>query len=281
MKRVSTRSITVLERSTRSRRRDSTNISTRSISTSSNGKVVKAITEVKIEMNGKRKKLQKSSVIKETIDIVKEDYVVDIKKIRCPWMKLSNPLYVDYHDNEWGKPIGLNVDNKNQKEKEEVDRTHFELISLEGAQAGLNWETILNKRENYRKAFDNFDPKLVSKYDANKIEQLMNDKGIVRNRLKIESVVHNAKMFLIVQEKHGSFNNYIWNFTPKPFTPILNHKERKAITDYPSKTELSDKISKEMKKLGFKFIGTTTIYAYLQASGIVNDHSHTCFCSKN
>lgn len=181
-------------------------------------------------------------------------------KTRCPWLKLSNPLYVKYHDEEWGRPIG--TDNK-----------HFELLILEGAQAGLSWETILNKRENYRKAFSNFDPVKVAKYSNKKIEQLLQNEGIVRNKLKIESTVNNAKAILKIQKEFGSFDKYIWNFVNNK--PIINNF--KSIKDYPSKTELSNVISKDLKKRGFKFIGSTIIYAYLQAAGICQDHSQDCY----
>jgi DNA-3-methyladenine glycosylase I len=180
---------------------------------------------------------------------------------RCPWVKLSNPLYVSYHDKEWGRPVTR-------------DRTHFEFIVLEGAQAGLSWETILNKRKAYKKAFLNFDPKRVAKMNRRDVSRLMGDAGIVRNRLKIESSISNAKAFLKVQREFGSFNRYIWSFVDnKPVRSKI-----KKMSDYPARTELSDKISKDLKQRGFRFVGSTIIYAYMQAVGIVNDHAVNCWC---
>lgn len=185
------------------------------------------------------------------------------EKIRCPWVNLDNALYVDYHDHEWGRPV-------------HDDRLHFEMLILEGAQAGLSWETILNKRENYRKAFSNFDPKKVAKYSKKKIESLLLDPGIVRNRLKVESAVSNAQAFLAVQKEMGSFDAYIWSFVNGK--PLRNHF--KKISDYHSKTKLSDEISKDLKRRGFRFVGSTIIYAHMQAIGITNDHSVQCFLSR-
>lgn len=186
-----------------------------------------------------------------------------IKKIRCPWANNKNKINVNYHDKEWGVPVHNDV-------------KHFEMITLEGAQAGLSWETILNKRENYRKAFARFNPNKVAKFTQAKIEKCLLDPGIVRNRLKIESTVSNAKAFLKVQKEFGSFDKYIWHF--------VNHKPIDNsfvnITDYPTKTSLSDTISKDLKKRGFRFVGSTIIYAYMQAIGIVNDHITNCFVRK-
>lgn len=177
-------------------------------------------------------------------------------KSRCNWVNLENPLYVAYHDKEWGKPV-------------HNDRTHFQFLILEGAQAGLSWETILKKRIHYRKVFDNFDPRKIAKYTKSKTDKLMQDSGIVRNRLKIESAVSNAKAFLALQREFGSFDKYIWQFVDNK--PIQN--TGKIL----SKTPLSDKISKDLKKRGFRFVGSTIIYAYMQAVGLVNDHAAGCF----
>lgn len=180
--------------------------------------------------------------------------------IRCPWAKLSNPLYVDYHDKEWGQPV-------------HDDIKHFEMLTLEGAQAGLSWETILKKRPEYQKAFANFDPSKVAKFNLKKVEVLLNNPGIVRNRLKIESTINNAKAFINIQLEFGSFDNYIWKFVENK--TIDNAFE--DMKNYPTRTLLSDKISKDLKKRGFKFVGTTIIYAYMQAVGLVNDHLLNCF----
>lgn len=182
--------------------------------------------------------------------------------IRCPWCG-TDPLYCDYHDNEWGVPS-------------HDDRHLFEMLTLEGAQAGLSWITILRKRENYRKAFDNFDVQKVSKYNARKVEALMKDAGIVRNRLKILSTIQNAEMFIQVQKEFGSFDAYLWQFVNGK--PIVN--SWKTLKDFPPKTELSSTISKDLLKRGFKFVGSTIIYAYMQAVGLVNDHTVDCFRKK-
>jgi DNA-3-methyladenine glycosylase I len=184
-------------------------------------------------------------------------------KARCSWVNLSNPLYVSYHDKEWGKPV-------------HDDRKHFEMLTLEGAQAGLSWETILKKRENYKKAFDNFNPQKVAKYTSAKIKSLLENPGIVRNRLKVQSTVTNAKAFLNVKEEFGSFDKYIWAYVDGK--PIVN--SFKNSKDYPTKTLISDKISKDLKKRGFRFVGSTIIYAYMQAIGMVNDHALDCFFKK-
>ncbi len=178
---------------------------------------------------------------------------------RCPWCE-GNDLYVKYHDQEWGVPV---VD----------DRKQFEFLVLESAQAGLSWLTILKRRENYRKAYDNFDPVKVATYDNEKIEELVNNPGIIRNRRKIEASINNAKYFLELQHKYGSFSDYIWGFVN--FKPVVNGFT--DLNELPAQTELSQRISKDLKKRGFKFIGPTIIYAHLQATGIVNDHLQSCF----
>ena len=178
---------------------------------------------------------------------------------RCSWCG-NDPLYIKYHDEEWGVPVY-------------EDQKLFEMLTLEGAQAGLRWITILKKRENYLLAFDDFDPVKISKYSDKKIEKLINNPGIVRNRLKINSVVENAKSFLKIQKEFGSFNSYIWKFVNHK--PILNKFE--SINELPSKTEISDLISKDLKNRGFKFVGSTICYAFMQAVGMVNDHTTDCF----
>ncbi len=182
-------------------------------------------------------------------------------KRRCAWVNLNNELYVDYHDTQWGIPVY-------------DDRLLFEMLILEGAQAGLSWETILKKRQNYKRAFDNFDVQKVAQYDAAKIAELMQNSGIVRNELKINSAVKNARAFIEIQREFGSFSNYIWAFVGNH--PILNHF--KDISEIPAKTDLSETISKDLKKRGMSFVGPTIIYAYMQAIGIVNDHQVDCFC---
>lgn len=181
-------------------------------------------------------------------------------KERCPWLNLKNPLYIQYHDREWGRPI-------------REENLLFECLTLEGAQAGLSWETVLNKRENYRKLFKNFDPKKVAKFDQDKIQELLENPGIIRNKLKVHSTVTNAQNFLKVQKEFGSFSQYIWSFTQGK----ILYNQFKRLEDYPSKTELSDQISKDLAKRGFKFVGSTIIYAFLQAVGIVQDHSTNCY----
>ncbi len=178
---------------------------------------------------------------------------------RCSWGN-SDPLYVVYHDREWGIPV-------------HDDRKLFEMLILEGAQAGLNWITILKKRENYRKAFDNFDAKKIACYDKQKVKKLLANEGIIRNRLKIEATVQNAKLFLDVQKEFGSFDNYIWQFVDG--NPIINRW--KSLKEIPPKTPESDAMSKDLKKRGFKFVGSTICYAFMQACGMVNDHVTSCF----
>jgi DNA-3-methyladenine glycosylase I len=181
---------------------------------------------------------------------------------RCTWAD-STPLMTRYHDAEWGVPV-------------HDDRLLFEFLTLEGAQAGLSWSTILNKRANYRAAFANFDPRKVARFDRRKIAALMSNPGIVRNRLKIESTVSNARAFIAVQQQFGSFDRYIWQFVDgKPLQNRWRHPR-----EVPASTALSDKMSKELKKLGFRFVGTTICYAFMQATGLVNDHLRTCFRHK-
>lgn len=182
---------------------------------------------------------------------------------RCKWVT-NHPLYLDYHDHEWGKP---NFD----------DHYLFEMLCLEGAQAGLSWFTILQKRENYRKAFDNFNPSKIINYDQEKIKQLLDNPGIVRNKLKINSVISNAKAYLKIVESGQAFSNYIWQFTDGK--PIINHWENDR--EVPVSTEISEQISKQLKKDGFKFVGPKICYAYMQAVGLVNDHTINCFCHPN
>jgi DNA-3-methyladenine glycosylase I len=181
------------------------------------------------------------------------------KSKRCEWCG-DDPVYVKYHDEEWGKPV-------------HDDRIMFEFLVLEGAQAGLSWITILKRRENYRKAFAKFDPKKVAKFTEKEVEQLMNNNGIIRNRLKITATISNAKAFLAVQKEFGSFSNFLWSFLPDG-KPIVGHWQ--SWSDIPATTELSDQIAKEMKRRGFKFFGSTICYAHLQATGLVNDHIETC-----
>ena len=178
---------------------------------------------------------------------------------RCTWCG-DDPLYQQYHDREWGVPC-------------RDDRTLFEFVVLEGAQAGLSWITVLRKRETYRKAFANFDVRRVAAFDDSDVERLLQDPGIVRNRLKVASTITNARHFIELQKEHGSFSDYLWGFVDNQ--PIVNHWT--SLAEIPVSTELSDKISKEMKKRGFKFFGTTICYAFLQAVGVVNDHTRDCF----
>jgi len=180
-------------------------------------------------------------------------------KTRCSWCG-DTPIYVEYHDNEWGRPL-------------HDDRKLFEFLILEGAQAGLSWITVLKKREAYRLAFDGFDPNVVALYGDAKIEELMQNEGIVRNRLKINAAITNAKLFLEVQKQHGSFDSFIWRYVDGK--PIVGHFE--SIEDVPATTPISDKMSKDLKKMGFKFVGSTIMYAFMQATGMVNDHFTDCF----
>ncbi len=179
---------------------------------------------------------------------------------RCPWSEQNGELLIKYHDEEWGVPV-------------HDDKKHFEFLVLEINQAGLSWRTVLIKRENYRKAYDYFNPKIIAEYDELKIAQLLGNAGIIRNRKKIEASVHNAKRFLEIQKEFNSFNSYIWKFVDN--VPIVNAwKTDQAI---PARTILSDTISSDLRDRGFKFIGPTIIYAHLQATGIINDHLVDCF----
>jgi DNA-3-methyladenine glycosylase I len=180
-------------------------------------------------------------------------------KIRCKWC-LGINIYEKYHDEEWGVPVY-------------DDQELFEFLILETFQAGLSWITILNKRENFRKAFDNFDYKKIAHYSEEKIEELLLDAGIIRNKLKVRSAVSNAQAFIKIQEEFGSFSNYIWKFTDGK--PIINNP--KTLKDVPATTPLSDEISKDLKKRGFKFVGSTVIYAHMQATGMVDDHVEDCW----
>lgn len=183
-----------------------------------------------------------------------------MKKItRCPWTS-DDELMIKYHDKEWGVPI-------------HNDRKLFEFLLLEGFQAGLSWKTILHKRKNFRKAFDNFDFNKIANYDKRKINSLMNDAGIIRNKMKIDAAVSNAKAFIKIRKEFGTFDNYIWSFVN--YKPIVN--KFKSLSELPARTELSDRISEELKKRGFKFVGSTVIYAHMQATGMVNDHLTSCF----
>lgn len=181
------------------------------------------------------------------------------EKIRCSWC-LKDDLYKRYHDEEWGTPL-------------HDDQKLFELLCLEGAQAGLSWYTILKKRENYRKAFDNFDANKMAKYSAAKIEKLLQDEGIVRNRLKVNAFVTNAQTYLSIKKEYGNFDKYIWQFVGGK--PLKN--DIKSMIDVPAKTTVSDRMSKDLLKKGFKFAGSTICYAFMQASGMVNDHANDCW----
>lgn len=184
------------------------------------------------------------------------------EKIRCAWA--ADPLNAAYHDKEWGTPV-------------HDDRLLFEFIILEGAQAGLSWLTVLKKRENYRKAFANFDPKKVAKFDKAKEAALLKNEGIIRNRLKVSSTITNAKAFLEVQKEFGTFDRYIWQFVGGK--PIRNRRE--GMKSIPTRTPESDAMSKDLKKRGFRFVGTTICYAFMQACGLVDDHLVTCYKSLN
>ena len=180
-------------------------------------------------------------------------------KIRCGWVG-GKPHFIAYHDREWGVPI-------------HDDRQHFEMLLLEGAQAGLTWETILLRRDGYRRAFGEFDPEKVARFTAKRKAMLLKNPGIIRNRLKIDSAVTNAQAFLAVQEEVGSFDRYVWQFVGG--TPKVNHWTR--MSQLPAISQESDALSKDLKKRGFRFVGSTTVYAYMQASGLVNDHTTDCF----
>ena len=179
---------------------------------------------------------------------------------RCFWVSLDKPYYVEYHDTEWGVPV-------------HDDQRHFEMLILEGAQAGLSWETILRKREHYRRVFAGFDPARVARFTQARIEKLLLDPGLVRNRLKIHSAVKNSRAFLAIQKEFGTFDAYVWRFVGN--RPIDG--KRKSRADVPVKTQESDALSKDLQKRGFNFVGSTIIYSYMQAVGLVNDHTIDCF----
>lgn len=179
---------------------------------------------------------------------------------RCPWLDTSKADYVAYHDDEWGVPIF-------------ADHKLFEFLTLEAAQAGLSWYTVLKKRDNYRQAFANFDPTIVATFNEEKIQELLQNPGIIRNQLKVRAAVNNAARFLEVQQEFGSFSNYQWQFVDNK--PIVNAPE--TLQDYAAKSAISDAFSKDLKRRGFKFVGSTIIYAHMQACGMINDHSQTCF----
>jgi DNA-3-methyladenine glycosylase I len=184
----------------------------------------------------------------------------DLARKSCAWVNVDDPLMLEYHDREWGVPV-------------HDDRKHFEFLILEGAQAGLSWSTVLKKREAYRKAFDHFDPAKVARFTAPRIEKLLQDPGIIRNRLKIESTVRNAKAFLKVQQEFGTFDTYCWRFVGgKPKVNKLT-----SMQQIPATSPESDAFSKDLKQRGFNFVGSTIIYAHMQATGMVNDHLVDCF----
>jgi DNA-3-methyladenine glycosylase I len=182
---------------------------------------------------------------------------------RCQWATTDDNLYINYHDKEWGVPL-------------RDDDKLFEFLILEGFQAGLSWITILRKRDNFRKAFDDFNATKIVKYDAEKVAELMQNAGIIRNRLKIEGTITNARLFLEIQAEYGSFSEYIWSFVGGQ--TIVNHWV--SLREVPASTDISDAMSKTLKKRGFKFIGTTICYAFMQATGMVNDHVVDCICRK-
>lgn len=184
------------------------------------------------------------------------------EQVRCGW-SLSDPVYIDYHDHEWGKPA-------------HDDQRLFEMLLLEGAQAGLSWIQILKRREAYREAFDNFDAEKIARYGTRKRQQLLKNAGIVRNRLKVDAFIHNAQKYCELVEKSGSFDQYIWQFTDYR---VLDNRP-KSLAEVPPMTKESDAMSKDLKKLGFKFVGSTICYAYMQACGMVNDHIRNCFVRK-
>ncbi|MDB5907915.1 MAG: DNA-3-methyladenine glycosylase [Massilia sp.] len=180
-------------------------------------------------------------------------------QIRCSWANMANPRYLDYHDHEWGVPC-------------HDENRLFEMLNLEGAQAGLSWETILNKRANYRAAFDHWNPEIIARYDADKVAELLANPGIVRNRLKVAAAITNAGAYLRMREEGLTLDQYLWAFVGGK--PVVNHWRNDA---RPTKTELSERISKDLAKRGFKFVGSTIIYAYMQGIGMVDDHDLACF----
>jgi DNA-3-methyladenine glycosylase I len=184
----------------------------------------------------------------------------DEKNTRCPWLDTTKPDYVAYHDNEWGVPV-------------HDDKVRFEFLVLESAQAGLSWYTILKKREGYRKLFANFDVTKVAKFTSDDVERLMLDASIIRNRLKIEAAINNAKRFIEIQDEYGSFCKFIWSYVDNK--TIVNSID--TIDDYVATSPISDQLAKDMKKRGFKFLGSTTLYSHLQATGLINDHLNSCY----
>ncbi len=182
------------------------------------------------------------------------------ERLRCPWSIGANGLFEDYHDGEWGVPV-------------HDDRRHFEFIVLEGAQAGLSWATVLRKRDAYRRAFADFDPEKVARFNQRSVERLMSDAGIIRNQLKITSTITNARCFLAIQEEHGSFDDYIWGFVGG--STIVNRWREQR--DVPATSPESDALSKDLKRRGLKFVGSTIVYSHMQAAGLVNDHLVSCF----
>jgi DNA-3-methyladenine glycosylase I len=184
---------------------------------------------------------------------------IQTEKSRCPWC-LGFPQYVEYHDTEWGVPVN-------------DDRVHFEFLVLESAQAGLSWATILKKREGYRKAFADFDFRIVADFPESYVQELLQDPGIIRNTLKIKAAINNAQRFIEIQQEFGSFSNYIWGFVGG--APIQN--SLRSMGEAPATTPESDRLAKDLKKRGFKFLGSTTVYAHMQATGLVNDHLVSCF----
>jgi len=190
---------------------------------------------------------------------MKTEFKVTDKKVRCSWC-LSSELMVKYHDEEWGNPV-------------HDDKKLFEFLLLDTFQAGLSWSTIINKRKNFKKAFDNFNYNKIAKYDSGKINELLNDEGIIRNKLKIYSSVENAKLFKAVQREFGSFDKYIWQFTGGKTI----HSNRKSMNEIPVVSAESDAMSRDLKKRGFNFVGSTICYAFMQAAGMVNDHIENCF----
>lgn len=181
-------------------------------------------------------------------------------KCRCTWVDLSKPDYVEYHDKEWGVPVY-------------DDKTQFEFLTLESAQAGLSWYTILKRRQNYRRAFADFNVEEVAQFSQHKIDELLQDEGIIRNRLKIHAAVNNAKCFIAIQQEFGRFSDYIWSFVGGK--PIVN--ELRTKDDFIATSKESDALSKDLKKRGFKFVGPTICYAHMQAAGLINDHMVDCF----
>ncbi len=187
-----------------------------------------------------------------------------MNKKRCGWVKLTDEIYVSYHDNEWGKAL-------------KDDQKLFELFSLETQAAGLSWLTVLKKRENYKKAFLNFDINRVSKFTCEDIDEIINKYDVIKNRPKLEAIINNAKLFLEIKNEFGSIKNYFWDRVDNK--PIVNSIEN--YKNIPTTSELSDLLTKDLKKRGFKFVGSVTIYSFLQASGIINDHENSCFCKNN